>query len=133
MHTNFPVLRKTRCALAKRTWFENTSIYKKYYRNYQTIQRSTVQLNLNFTHACRYARVLACLTYAKLKKLVCARTVAHNFGVDTWNSECTRHTRDARHKLALGLPNYTCGVTTSTVAMKYNCFAADWLLIIMLQ
>ena len=36
-----------------------------------------VQLNLNFTHACRHTRVLARLTLAKLKKLACARTVAH--------------------------------------------------------
>ena len=48
----------------------------------------TVQLNLNFTHAWRYMRVLARLTHAKLQKLVCACTVAHNFGV---------HTRERKH------------------------------------
>ena len=77
----------------------------------------TVQLNLNFTHACRHTRVLACLTHVKLQKLSCARTVARNFGMRTRASEHTRHTRNARHELALGLPHYTCGVTTGTVAV----------------
>ena len=76
-----------------------------------------VQLNLNFTHACRYMRVLVSLTRPKLQKLACARTVAHDFGVHTWESKHTRHMRDARHKLTLGLPHYTCGVTTGTVAV----------------
>ena len=61
--------------------------------------------------------MLACLTRAKLKKLACARTVAHDFDVRTRDSKLTRHIRDARHKLALGLPHYTCGVTTGTVAV----------------
>ena len=78
---------------------------------------STVQLNLNFTHAYRYTRVLARLTRAKLKKLACARTVARDFSVCTRDSKHTRHTRDASHELALGLPHYTCGVTTGTVAL----------------
>ena len=76
-----------------------------------------VQLNLNFTHACRHTSVLARLTCVKLQKLTCARTVARNFGVCTWASEYTQHTRNACHKLALGLPHYTCGVTTGTVAV----------------
>ena len=58
------------------------------------------------THAC----VLAHLTCVKLQKLECARTVARNFGVRTRPSEHT-------HELALGLPHYTCGVTTGTVAV----------------
>ena len=84
---------------------------------------STVQLNLNFTHACRYKRVLARLTLAKLDKLACARTVACNFGMRTQDSKHTQHTRDACHKLTFGLPHYTYGVTTGTVAvaMKDNC------------
>ena len=77
----------------------------------------TVQLNLNFTYACRHMRVLARLTHAKLKKLVCACTVACDFGVRMRDSKHTQHTRDARHKLALGLPHYMCGVTTGTVAV----------------
>ena len=83
-----------------------------------------VQLNLNFTHACKYTRVLARLTRAKFKKLACARTVASDFGVRTWDSKHTQHTRDARHELAFGLPHYMCGVTTGTVAVDneiYNC------------
>ena len=61
-----------------------------------------VELNLNFTHVCRYTHVLTCLTHAKLQKLACAHTVAHDFGVRTWDSKLMRHIRDARHKLALG-------------------------------
>ena len=48
---------------------------------------------------------------------MCAHTVACDFGVHMRDSEYTQHTRDARHELALGLPHYTCGVTTSTVAV----------------
>ena len=77
----------------------------------------TVQLNLNFTHACRYMRVFACLMHAKLQKLACAHTVACVFGMRTWDSKHTQHTRDACHELALGLLHYTCGVTTGTVAV----------------
>ena len=69
-----------------------------------------VQLSLNFTHVCRHTRV-------KLQKLACARTVACNFDVRTWASEHMRYTRNARHELALGLPHYTCRVTTGTVAV----------------
>ena len=68
-------------------------------------------------HAYRYTRVLACLTRAKLKKLACAHTVACAFDVRTRDSKHTQHTRDACHKLALGLSHYTCGVTTGTVAV----------------
>ena len=58
--------------------------------------------------------MLARLTCVKLQKLACARTVARNFGVRTRASEHTRHTRNARHELALGLPHYTCRVTRHT-------------------
>ena len=61
--------------------------------------------------------MLARLTHVKLQKLVCACTVARNFGVRTQASEHTRHMRNARHELALGFPHYTCGVTTGTVAV----------------
>ena len=61
--------------------------------------------------------MIAHLTHVKLQRLACARTVAHNFGMRTWASEYTRHTRNARDELALGLPHYTCGVTTGTVAV----------------
>ena len=53
-------------------------------------------------------RVLARLTHAKLTKLACARNVARNFGVHTWDSKHTRHTKDACHEFALGLLHYTC-------------------------
>ena len=53
----------------------------------------------------------------KLKKLACARTVTCDFGLRTRDSKHTRHMRDARHELALGLLHYTCGVTTGTVAV----------------
>ena len=61
--------------------------------------------------------VLACLMHAKLQKLACARTVACDFSMCMQDSKHTRHTRDARHKLTLRSPNYTCGVTTGTVAV----------------
>ena len=78
----------------------------------------TVQLNLNFTHACMQAHVCACtLTHGKLQKLACARTVVHDFGISTWNSEYMQHARDACHEFALGLPHYICGVATGTVAV----------------
>ena len=61
--------------------------------------------------------MLAHLMCAKLQKLVCTTTVACDFGVRTWESKHIRHTRDACHELALGLPHYKCGVTTGTVAV----------------
>ena len=76
-----------------------------------------VQLKLHFTQACRYTRVLAHLTCVKLQKLACAHTVARDFGVHTWDSKHTQNMIDTRHELALGLPHYTCGVTTGTVAV----------------
>ena len=60
--------------------------------------------------ASTYMRVLACLTCAKLQKLVCVFTVAHDFGMRMWESKHTQHMRDARHKLTLGFPHYMCGV-----------------------
>ena len=87
-----------------------------YIYTYSTL--CTVQLNLNFTYACRHMRVLACLTRVKLQKLcVHALLCAHNFGMCTQASEHTHHTRNARHELTLGLPHHTCGVTTGIVAV----------------
>ena len=77
---------------------------------------STAQLILKFTHTCRHTRVLARLMRVKLLHTH-THTVARNFGVRTRASEHTRHARNARHKLALGLPHYTCGVTTGTVVV----------------
>ena len=57
------------------------------------------------------------LMRAKIQKMACACTVALDFGMHMWDSKHTQHTRDARHKLTLGLPHYTCGVTTGTVAV----------------
>ena len=78
---------------------------------------ATVQLNLNFTHAHMYTRVLACLTCAKLQILACACTVARDVGVRTWDSKHMQHMRYSRHELALGLSHYMCSVTTGTVAV----------------
>ena len=74
--------------------------------------------------------MLACLTCAKVKKLACAHTVLRDFGVRTRDSKHTRHMRDAHYELALGLPHYTCGVTTGTVAVgnEIQLLVADWLL-----
>ena len=73
--------------------------------------------------------VLARLMRAKVKKLVCACTVAHDFGMCTPNNKHMRHMRDACHELALSLPHYTCGVTIGTVAVgnEIQLLAADWL------
>ena len=61
--------------------------------------------------------VLACLMHSKLQKLVCAHTVACNFGIHMQASEYMGHTRDAHLKLTLGLPYYMCGVATGTVTV----------------
>ena len=61
--------------------------------------------------------VRACLTHAKLQKLACARTVGRDFGERKCDNKHTQHTRDACHKLALGLLHYTCDVTTGTVVV----------------
>ena len=61
--------------------------------------------------------VLAHLTYAKFQKLACACTVGHNFCVHTRDSEYTQHMRDTHYELTLGLPHYTCGVTTDAVTV----------------
>ena len=46
----------------------------------QTVaQLFIVQLNLNFTHACRHMCVFACLMHAKLQNLTRARTVACDY------------------------------------------------------
>ena len=57
------------------------------------------------------------LMHAKIQKMVCACTVARDFAMHMRDSKHTQHTRDARHELTLGLPHYTCGVTTGTVAV----------------
>ena len=61
--------------------------------------------------------MFAHITRAKLQKLACAHTITCDFGVCMQDSKHTRHTRDAHHELALGLPHYTYGVTTGTVAV----------------
>ena len=52
--------------------------------------------------------------HAKLQKPACACTVSR---MQIQASKHTWHTRDERHKLALGLPNYMYGVATGTVAV----------------
>ena len=64
-----------------------------------------VQLNLNFIHVCTH-RFKMC----KALKLLCACTVAGNFGKRMQANEHTRHTcisRDACHKLATLLVWYS--------------------------
>ena len=61
--------------------------------------------------------MLAHLTSAKLQKLACTCTVACDFGMHTQGNKNTQHMRDARHEFALGLPHYTCGITTGAVAV----------------
>ena len=74
-----------------------------------------VQLNLNFTHACGYTHVPACLLHVKLKNLACICTVACKFDMHTPASEHMQRMSDAHHELALGLPECTCGQCTGTI------------------
>ena len=78
-----------------------------------------------------HARVLAHLMCAKLQKLVCACTVAYDFGVCMLVSEYTQHKRDAHYKLALGLPHHMCSVSTGTVAvrLKYIMLLKHWIIL----
>ena len=48
---------------------------------------------------------------------MCMHSCTQFWHVCMWDSEHTRHRRDAHHELALGLPHYTCGVTTGTVSV----------------
>ena len=109
-------LKMTHTDIWKHCWICCRILYSFYSRS-RRLHYSTVQLNLNFTHTCRHTRVLARLTFVKLQKLACALTVASNFGVCTRASEHTRHTTNVCYELALGLPHYTYGVTTGTVAV----------------
>ena len=61
-------------------------------------------------HACMFN---AC----KTSKMTCTHIVAHDFGMRMKDSEYMQHTRDVCHELALGLPHYTCSVTTGIVAV----------------
>ena len=61
--------------------------------------------------------MLARLMHEKIQNLVCGCTFACDFDVCKQDSKHMRHTRDAHHELALGLPHYRCGVTTDTVAV----------------
>ena len=64
------------------------------------------------------AQACACtFNTCKTSKLVCVHSTACDFGMHMWASEYTHATRDARHELTLGLPQYMCGVTTGTVAV----------------
>ena len=71
-------------------------------------------------HAC------ACMfNMHKTSKLV-SHTAVRNFGMHMRASEYTQHTRDACHKLALGFPNYTCGVTMNFLmvgSLESKCVA----------
>ena len=72
---------------------------------------ATVQLNLNFTHACTHS------ICAKFQKLECAHTVARSVGMCTQASEHAQHMRDACHELALDLAHYTYSVATGLVTV----------------
>ena len=62
----------------------------------------TVQLNLNFTHMCRYTRVLARLMYAKLQKW-CVHALLHAILACAHEiySKHKRHTKHAHYELKL--------------------------------
>ena len=63
-----------------------------------TDNKATVQLNLNFTHACTYTRVSARLTRVKLQKLACTSTIARGFVVRTSVIKHSWHTRHTPHE-----------------------------------
>ena len=96
-----------------RTYIHTPTYGTAQFKLYTRVQATTCAGN----HVCRQPRVLARLTHAKLQKLVCARTVACNFILYMWDSQHTQHTIDTCYELALGLPHYTYGVTTGTVAV----------------
>ena len=54
--------------------------------------------------------VNTCVAHLPRVKLACTCTVVRNFGMRTIASEHKRDMSDAHHKVALGLPHYTCGV-----------------------
>ena len=76
----------------------------------------TAQFKL-YTYVQVHAYACTFNAYKTSKPGLCTCTVARDFSVCTRESKHTRHTRDARHELALGLPHYMCGVTTRTVAV----------------
>ena len=77
---------------------------------------STAQFKL-YTHVQVHA--CACMfNMRKITKMARARTVAYDFVCTCEiHSKHKRYKRDTHYKLALGLPHYTCGVTTGTVAV----------------
>ena len=90
----------SRCdfTLLGRNFFTPKVFCMRYIHTYIHTCIHTVQLNLNFTHACREH---AC----KASKLACAHTVACNFGVCMRASKHTLHTRDAHNECALHEPH----------------------------
>ena len=59
---------------------------------------ATVQLNLNFTHACTDTHVSARLTHVKLQKLACTSTIARGFVMRTSVIKHSWHTRHTPHE-----------------------------------
>ena len=98
------------CSTRKITLVSHASsvrVTRQKYKNTCVLPHASVNLEMSCT-----------ITHAKHQKLACARTVAHDFGMRTWESKHTQHMRDTRHELTLGLPHYTCGVTTGAVAVS---------------
>ena len=84
----------------------NLQAKKKLFINIIVLYVHTVQLNLNFTLACGYTRVPACLPHVKFINLTFTHTVAHNFGIHMPASEHTQHTSDALKELIHGFSYY---------------------------
>ena len=81
--------------------------------------KNMVYPNLNFTQVCRNTHVLSHLTHYRTSK---TGTHAHcymRFWLVRAASEYMQHSRNAHHKLVLGLPHYTCGGTTGTVCCSW--------------
>ena len=66
-------------------------------------------------YTCVQAHTCACkFNASKTSKTGVYMQCCTRFGV---RMRATEHTRDSRHELTLGLPHYTCGVATGTVAV----------------
>ena len=101
------------------------------------VKKHVIQLNLNFTHVCRYKHAPAHSPRVKLFNLACTCIVACNFIVCTHATEHIQYTRkaheDANHEITLGQLHYTFGVQIQQPqAMKCIYLAAYSFLIIKL-
>ena len=86
---------------------------------------AAVTLNLNFTHACGYTCMPACLLHLKIQNLVCPCTVACNFGIRTRGSENTQHMHVTSSHLICYITHVWCtGTVIIAIGNEMYLFAA---------